>query len=530
MPLSGRRGNNNAHALANAPLPQDRPGRRPCLLKMLQHHIGTSMLGDTLDWDALSHFKFDASMLSLDNVYKALNRDMETYYFLWVAVRKVLAAEAPNFMFSGARVSADQKAQFLDGLLDAALQQFLAELGDALMNFVEGPHCTVVDPRVAADPHALRAKARSLIARFEKLGRGRDVLMVAIPATEAGIEAAAKLQREDGINVILTSVSGLVHATACAQAGAVAVTLPITKMRDWRRSLEPDVTDTGENPGTGGDDPEAIFAYFQRYGLSSTGLIASRMDHVDDACSLGAIAALSFDADQARKAEWYTAYPRMPPLALSEDAVRRAEAFPPPRPPPRDGDCYAGLGTGVTKHMGPYTFSAYAEITSGAVGSGRASMSMIADIAKGELDWQLSVMQPSSSVTTTTVHHRAVKRKRSLLREEEADAEAEAPDAYRPHLPPQKRARRGLASSRNNLDDFRAATGTGTACGGGGSLTAKAKTKTEEKQKQKQLRHYDRHYQRAPPPPQLQLRQVTRASTPPCCLLWERLGGRNVSS
>jgi len=48
------------------------------------------------------------------------------------------------------------------------------------MNFVEGPHCTVVDPRIAANPHALREKARSLISRFEKLGRSRDMLIVAV--------------------------------------------------------------------------------------------------------------------------------------------------------------------------------------------------------------------------------------------------------------------------------------------------------------------------------------------------------------
>jgi hypothetical protein len=41
------------------------------------------------------HFDFNASVLSLDNVYKGLNHDMETYYYLWVAVHKVLA-EAPN--------------------------------------------------------------------------------------------------------------------------------------------------------------------------------------------------------------------------------------------------------------------------------------------------------------------------------------------------------------------------------------------------------------------------------------------------
>jgi hypothetical protein len=34
-------------------------------------------------------------MLSLDDVYKGLRQDRETYYFLWVAVRKVLE-EAPG--------------------------------------------------------------------------------------------------------------------------------------------------------------------------------------------------------------------------------------------------------------------------------------------------------------------------------------------------------------------------------------------------------------------------------------------------
>ena len=46
---------------------------------------------------ALAHYKLDASVLSLDNVYKGIQNDMETYYFLWVAVHKVLA-EAPNVM------------------------------------------------------------------------------------------------------------------------------------------------------------------------------------------------------------------------------------------------------------------------------------------------------------------------------------------------------------------------------------------------------------------------------------------------
>lgn len=41
------------------------------------------------------HYDFDATVLSLDTVYKGLNQDRETYYLLWVAVRKVLA-EGPG--------------------------------------------------------------------------------------------------------------------------------------------------------------------------------------------------------------------------------------------------------------------------------------------------------------------------------------------------------------------------------------------------------------------------------------------------
>jgi hypothetical protein len=130
MPLLARQQKRKTDEIdhANAPQPQQlsEPRYRPYLLNMLQDGPGTRVLADTLDWDgefvrsftltccrpvvnliflffsiiiliALAHYKLDASVLSLDNVYKGIQNDMETYYFLWVAVRKVLA-EAPNVM------------------------------------------------------------------------------------------------------------------------------------------------------------------------------------------------------------------------------------------------------------------------------------------------------------------------------------------------------------------------------------------------------------------------------------------------
>ena len=132
-----------------------------------------------------------------------------------------------------------------------------------------------------------------------------------IPATEAGIDAAAALQREDGINVNLTFVSGVMHAAACAQAGAVAVTLSIEKvcvlfffilelsgtqnvdaaeiifsvqMREWRRTIGQDIVDSEEESSRAAGVEgiaQTIAAYFEMHDFSSTtGLIAGEMDHV----------------------------------------------------------------------------------------------------------------------------------------------------------------------------------------------------------------------------------------------------------
>jgi len=68
MPLSRNHGNANAIVLANASQPESggeqRPRvpqdqgvsrkKRPYLLKMLQHHLGSHIVSDTLDWDGES--------------------------------------------------------------------------------------------------------------------------------------------------------------------------------------------------------------------------------------------------------------------------------------------------------------------------------------------------------------------------------------------------------------------------------------------------------------------------------------------
>ena len=106
------------------------------------------------------------------------------------------------------------------------------------------------------------------------------------------------------------------------------------------------------------------------------------------------MAALSFDAEQANKAEWYASYPKVRRSATPpKQAVQCAEAL--PKPPPRRPPLSESAGKGALKHLDAREFSAFAGVTCGAVGSGRAAMSMITDIARREIEWQLEIMQPS---------------------------------------------------------------------------------------------------------------------------------------
>jgi hypothetical protein len=250
---------------------------------------------------------------------------------------------------------------------------------------------------------------------------------------------------------------------------------------------------------------------------------------VDDACPLAACAALSLDADQARQAEWRTAYP---PVVLprhdvppSDRATQRARAFARPMPDART----------TMKEMDVHTFRAFASITSSAVGGDRAAMRLIAGIARREIAWQMFLAQPlfatavaaSSSSPAAQCrpgpggrvsngappshqderNGRPGKRKR-ITRAVGAPQGGGTADPDSPTPPPKKRAKRRpppRGSSSSSCGSPVAAPGPGRSTesdGEGRGATPR-------------------------PSPAPQKREVP---LPPYCRLWERLGGRNVPS
>jgi hypothetical protein len=269
---------------------------------------------------------------------------------------------------------------------------------------------------------------------------------------------------------------------------------------------------------------------------------------VDDACLLAALAALSFDEHQLRKAEWYTEYPQVP-LTRSDQAVRRAKELPPPPPSPDTTD-YSGPVKAMLKLMDAQAFTTFSVITCGNLGGHRAAMSMIANIVRVEIDWQLFVMQPLSSPNAVVTSARPAaseqrhrqpgsrsdipasapapvraganvvvlgargqrnhdrhsgKRKRSMAEVFEAETQAEAQP---PRSPPKKRVK------------------TGSSRGYGSYCPAPLKISTVLEGKSGGVGQ-ERAAPRRPPTPRPAPMLIEAA---PYCALWERLGGRNVPS
>jgi len=103
-----------------------------------------------------------------------------------------------------------------------------------------------------------------------------------IPATEAGIYATQQLQK-DGINVNLCYVTSLIHAVACAEAKAIAISVSVGPVRIHRtiattplisgtkllemyeRRRKTVYPDPSKHPGI--ETVQSILAYFKLHGI-----------------------------------------------------------------------------------------------------------------------------------------------------------------------------------------------------------------------------------------------------------------------
>ncbi|EGO01262.1 hypothetical protein SERLA73DRAFT_105896 [Serpula lacrymans var. lacrymans S7.3] len=149
----------------------------------------------------------------------------------------------------------------------------LVELGTAMLDFVPGPMFTFIDPRLYDNTAAMVRQAKSLVGRFEKFGVPRDRVVITIPATEQGIHAARDLVNNSSIYVNLTLVSGIVHSSACVEAGATVMTMSMSPLLEWferkRKTLGPA---TPHHPGV--ETLQTCISYLHLHDVKTKVVIA----------------------------------------------------------------------------------------------------------------------------------------------------------------------------------------------------------------------------------------------------------------
>src|SRR6266487_3811955 len=100
----------------------------------------------------------------------------------------------------------------------AAMDGLFVQFGREILKHVAGRVSTEVDARLSFDGEGSIARARRLIALYERHGVSRERILIKLASTWEGIRAAEQLERE-GIHCNMTLLFSFAQAVACADAG-----------------------------------------------------------------------------------------------------------------------------------------------------------------------------------------------------------------------------------------------------------------------------------------------------------------------
>ncbi|MCC6414657.1 MAG: transaldolase [Opitutaceae bacterium] len=156
--------------------------------------------------------------------------------------------------------------------LEATIDQLLVLFGQEILNIVPGRVSTEVDARLSFDTAGTIAKAREIIALYEKAGVSRNRILIKIASTWEGIKAAETLEKE-GVHCNLTLLFSFAQAVACAEAKVQLISPFVGRILDWyKKSTGKDYVGA-EDPGV--QSVTEIFNYYKKFGHATEVMGAS---------------------------------------------------------------------------------------------------------------------------------------------------------------------------------------------------------------------------------------------------------------
>jgi transaldolase len=176
-------------------------------------------------------------------------------------------AELVNKTLADAKQEAGGK-----GSIEIAMDKLAVAFGLEILKIVPHRVSTEVDARLSFDKEASVAKARSLIARYEKAGIARERILIKLASTWEGIQAAAELKK-DKINSNLTLLFSFAQAVACAEAGVQLISPFVGRILDWhKKNTGKDFAPT-EDPGV--ISVTQIYNHYKKFGYQTEVMGAS---------------------------------------------------------------------------------------------------------------------------------------------------------------------------------------------------------------------------------------------------------------
>ncbi|RPJ35719.1 MAG: transaldolase [Verrucomicrobiaceae bacterium] len=156
--------------------------------------------------------------------------------------------------------------------MDAILDRILILFGLEILRIVPGRVSTEVDARLSFDTEGTIAKARHLIAAYEKEGQPRERILIKIASTWEGIKAAEVLEKE-GIRCNLTLLFSFAQAVACAEAGVRLISPFVGRILDWHKAATGKDYDAENDPGV--LSVRRIYHYYKKHGYQTEVMGAS---------------------------------------------------------------------------------------------------------------------------------------------------------------------------------------------------------------------------------------------------------------
>lgn len=149
--------------------------------------------------------------------------------------------------------------------------------GCEILKLIPGRVSTEIDARHSFDSRKSVEQALKLIALYEgEFGVKRERILIKLPATWEGIQAAKQLESEHQIHCNLTLLFSMVQAIACAEANVTLISPFVGRILDWYLANNDDQKKTYESS----QDPGVIsvtkiYNYYKKFDYKTVIMAAS---------------------------------------------------------------------------------------------------------------------------------------------------------------------------------------------------------------------------------------------------------------